>query len=315
MKGLSVSRFAVGDAPAATGASAALGNMDGVHLGHQAVIADAARAAAALEAPLAAVVFDPHPRLFFQPDAAPFHLQTPGQRARALAALGVARVIELRFDADLASLTDFGFAAETLAQGLGLRHVSVGADFRFGRGRMGDAEALARHGRALGFSVGAVAPVGDGFGAKISSTAIRTALAEGRPEDAGRWLGRPFAIQGAVLTGFQRGRTIGVPTANVELGAYQRPAFGVYAVRADLGDGIWRAGVANVGVKPTVSSELLPLVETHVFDFEGDLYGRTIEVGLLHFLRPERKFESFEALTRQIAEDAAQARRLLSGAP
>lgn len=299
-----------GPAPAALrGANVALGNLDGVHLGHQAVVRAAAAGPGRL---LAAAVFEPHPRLFFQPNAAPFRLQTPDQRARALAALGVEAVFALRFDSAMAGLSDEAFAREVLAQRLGLAHVAVGRDFRFGRGRMGDVQSLTRHGQALGFSVGVVDAVDDAAeGEKISSTAIRACIGEGRPEAAAALLGRAFAIEGPVLSGAQRGRTIGFPTANQGLGDYVRPRFGVYAVRVDLGDGVQRPGVANCGVKPTVGASE-PLLETHVFDFEGDLYGRTIEVALIAFLRPERRFDSFPALTAQIAEDAAQARRRLA---
>lgn len=291
----------------ARGASIALGNFDGVHLGHQAVIA-AARAGAGGKR-VAAAVFEPHPRRFFQPDAPPFRLQSSGQRARALAAAGVDLIIEIAFDAALSQMTDEAFAKDILVGRLGAARVAIGFDFRFGRGRMGDAAALRRHGATFGFDVEVVDAVDDGHDPeKVSSTAIRTALQAGEMEEAARLLGRPWAIEGAVITGMQRARGIGFPTANVALTDYQRPRFGVYATQTDIGDGVWRAGVSNCGVKPTVGGFTEPLLETHVFDFDADLYGRAVETRLVHFLRPEQKFESFEALTTQIAADGKAAR-------
>ncbi|MGE3301872.1 MAG: bifunctional riboflavin kinase/FAD synthetase [Hyphomonadaceae bacterium] len=288
----------------------ALGNFDGVHLGHQAVVADAARAARALGLPLAACVFEPHPRQFLQPEGAPFRLQSPGQRARALEALGVEALYELKFDADLMRESDEEFARNQLSGVIGARHVSVGADFTFGRARMGDAASLSRLGAALGFSVGVVGVVGDAAG-KVSSSAIRAAIAEGRPEEAQRLLSRPWAIEGFVLPGQARGRTIGFPTANVALGQYVRPRYGVYAVRVSVDGGAWLPGVANIGVKPTIGGAQEPLLEAHLFDVKRDLYGRRIEATLIAFIRPEQKFDSFAALTAQIAADADTARRLL----
>jgi riboflavin kinase / FMN adenylyltransferase len=292
---------------------AALGNLDGVHLGHQAVLVAAGAQAKAHAATLAAAVFEPHPRRFFQPDAPPFRLQSHAQRGRALKAAGAAHVFELRFDAAIAAMTDEAFCRDVLAAELDLAGVAVGQDFCYGKGRMGDATSLARHGARFGFGAVVVDAVDDAAHPddKISSSAIRAAIASGDMAQAALWLGRPWAIEGAVIAGFQRGRTIDFPTANIDLADYARPAFGVYAVRVHLGDGLARAGVANCGVKPTVGGASAPLLETHVFDFDGDLYGRTIEVALHHFLRPERKFESFAALTAQIGADAERARSLL----
>ncbi len=295
----------------ARGAAIALGNFDGVHRGHQAVIASARAAADVLGAPVGVSVFEPHPRRVFQPDLPPFRLQTSAQRARALAALGIDHLFEIAFTAELAQLSDEEFARDVLQRRLGARHVSVGADFRFGRGRMGDANALARYGARMGFSTDAVAPVSLGE-EKFSSTVIRAAIAEGNVSAAAMMLSRPWAIEGEVQRGFQRGRTIGVPTANVNLRGYVRPKLGVYAVRVDVGDRVWRPGVASVGVNPTVGALPAPLLEAHVFDFDGDLYGRLIEVQMIAFQREEAKFESMEAMARQIEADAAQARALLS---
>lgn len=291
------------------GAAVALGNFDGVHRGHQAVVA----AAAQHGAPLAAAVFDPHPRRFFRPDAPPFRLQGAGQRARALADLGVQTLFTLRFDRAMADRDDVAFVRDILVDRLGAAHVAVGFDFRFGHDRVGDAERLAALGRDHGFSVDIVDAVDDaGHHGKVSSSAIREALADGDIARATELIGRPWAIEGAVIDGMKRARGIGFPTANVALGDYVRPLFGVYATRTDVGDGVWRAGVSNCGVKPTVGGTPEPLLETHVFDFAGDLYGRTVETQFVAFLRAERKFESFEALTAQIAADADAARRALS---
>jgi riboflavin kinase/FMN adenylyltransferase len=298
----------------ARGAWTALGNLDGVHLGHQAVLAAAVARAQAAGRIAAAAVFEPHPRRFFQPQAAAFRLQSNSQRARALMRAGAEIVFEVPFDAALATMNDAEFCRAILKEQLGVAGVAVGFDFCYGKNRVGDAVSLARHGAAMGFEAVIVDAVDDAAHPdhKVSSSAIRAAIADGDMTEAARLLGRPWAIEGAVIHGFQRGRTIQFPTANIDLADYARPAFGVYAVRADLGDGVWRAGVANCGVKPTVGGATAPLLEAHLFDFEGDLYGHTIEVQLRHFLRPERKFDSFAALTAHIAADAQQARAMLT---
>ncbi|MGE0045507.1 MAG: bifunctional riboflavin kinase/FAD synthetase [Hyphomonadaceae bacterium] len=291
------------------GGAIALGVMDGVHLGHQAVLADAREAAKRLGAPFAAVVFEPHPRNHFRPDAPPFRLQTPQQRARVLTALGADAVFQIPFNAEIASLGDEEFSRVILRDALGIKHVTVGFDFQYGQGRQGRIESLRDQGKQFGFSVGVVAPV-ERNGEKVSSTAIRERLSEGALDEATAMLTRPWAIEGEVVHGQQRGRTIDFPTANIALGAYQRPRFGVYAVRASV-DGTSLNGVANIGVRPTVGTDA-PLLEAHLFDFAGDLYGRTLEVEILSFIRPEQKFESFDALKAQIGADAAEARRRLA---
>ena len=296
----------------ARGAAIALGNFDGVHLGHRAVIASAARAGAEIGAPLGVALFVPHPRKFLQPQTAPFRLQSADQRARALADLGVDHFYEIGFNRGLFPLTDREFAQRVLAQLLGAKHVSVGSNFRFGTQRMGDVAALTQYGGEFGFSVDGVPTVVDAQGETISSTAIREHISRGDMERAASLLGRPWAIEGVVLRGFARGRTIRFPTINLALGDYLRPLLGVYAVRVDLGDEHWRAGVANVGLNPTTGVLPAPLLEAHIFDFDGDLYDRWVEVQLLSFLRPEAHFESMEAMARQIEADAAQARALLA---
>jgi len=295
----------------ARGASIALGNFDGVHRGHQAVIGAAREAAHDLGTALGVAVFEPHPRRFFQPDAPPFRLQTPGQRTRALAEAGVEEVFEIGFDVSLAQSSDRDFAEKLLRDCIGAAHVAVGADFRFGRGRMGDVESLKRLGAELGFGVTAVAPVGGAE--KISSSRVRAIIAKGDMEAAADLLGRPWAIEGEVRRGFQRGAGLGFPTANIALADYTRPRLGVYAVRVDLGDGVLLPGVANIGVNPTVGALPEPLLETHLLDFSGDLYGQTIEVELIQFLREEAKFETLNALKTQMHQDVINARRALVG--
>lgn len=296
--------------PDLRGAAVAIGAFDGVHRGHQAVIAEAAAAARDLGVPLAVVSFDPHPRRWFQPAAAPFRLMTPGQMARALAPLGVDRLHLLPFDAGMAAMTDEQFAREVLGAGLGVRHAAVGFDFTFGKGRTGSPEALRRYGAELGFTVSVADRVDDAGGLKLSSSAVREALHAGDMRRAAAILGRPFAIEGEVIHGDKRGRTIGVPTANVPLGDYMRPAFGIYAVRVRLPDGRRFDGVASLGVRPMFRTEE-PLLEVWLFDFAGDLYGQTVETELVAFLRPELSFDDLDALKAQIERDAADARAAL----
>jgi len=296
--------------PDLRGASLALGVLDGVHLGHQGVLAAARENAHARNAPFAAAVFEPHPRHFFQRNAAPFRIQSARQRARAIAATGAQAIFQIPFDAETAALTDEAFARDILAGAIGASHVCVGADFRFGHNRTGDTDALARHGAAFGFGV-TVVPAILADGVRVSSTAIRTLVGEGRVQEAQRLLTRPYAIEGEVIHGAARGRTIGFPTANIAAPDYVAPKFGVYAVSTTI-DGRAIGGVANFGVKPTVSTDPAPLLEAHLFDYAGDLYDRTLEVSLHAFLRPEQKFPSFDALKTQIAQDAAAARAALA---
>jgi riboflavin kinase / FMN adenylyltransferase len=295
----------------ARGAAIALGNFDGVHLGHQAVITAARKVAEDRGAPLGAAVFEPHPRRFFQPDASPFRLQSTRQRARALGTLGVREVFEIGFDEAIAQSSDRDFAERVLRDCLGVTHVSVGANFRFGRGRIGDARTLEALGADLGFSVSAIEPLELG-GARVSSTAIRHAIAAGDLDAVTRLLTRPWAIEGEVQRGFQRGRDFGFPTANVALRDYTRPRLGIYAVRVDLGDGVLLPGVASVGVNPTFGALPEPLLEAHLLDFSGDLYGKQIEVELTSFLRDEAKFDGVDALKAQMHDDAINARAALA---
>jgi len=294
-------------APAeARGAGVALGVLDGVHRGHQVVI-DAARAPGRA---LAAAVFEPHPRHYFRPDSPPFRIQNAAQRVRALEAVGVDLVFQMAFDRSIAESPAEDFTRTILAEEIGAAHVSIGADFQYGKDRGGDVRSPARAGETLGFTVSVTPPVLH-EGQRISSTAIRGLIAAGDVAGAAKLLTRPFAIEGEVVTGAQRGRTIGFPTANIGLSDYIRPKFGVYAVHT-LIDGARVNGVANVGVKPTVGGAPEPLLEAHLFDYAGDLYGRTLEVALHSFIRPEQKFDSFDALKAQIASDAEAARNALA---
>ena len=292
------------------GAAVALGNFDGVHRGHQAVIAAAREAGLRRGARLGVVTFDPHPRRYFQPDAAPFRLMTPGQQARALEALGVEILYVLPFDADMVAMSAETFAREVLSEGLGVAHVAAGFDFTFGAKRTGDAAALRALGDDLAFGVSIVAPLADETGYKVSSSAVRQALEQGHPDRAADLLGRPFALEGVVEKGRQLGRVLGFPTANVELGRYLRPRLGVYATRTRLADGRIFKGVANLGRNPAAGL-VEPRLEVWLLDFEGDLYGQTIETELVAFQRPERNFDSLVALTAQVMADAEQARRIL----
>jgi len=287
------------------GFSVALGNFDGVHAGHRAVI-DAARA---VDAPLGVATFEPPPRAFFRPDDPPFRLYRPARRNARLSEIGAKAVYELPFNADMAAMTDEVFAREVLRDGLGAAHVSVGFDFRFGRGRMGDAARLSSLGRALGFGVMIVEKI-EALGTKASSTAIREALIAGEPEKAAEILGHDWIIDGVVEHGEKRGRTIGFPTANMHLGDLIAPRHGIYAVRVRIeGENEWRGGVANFGRTPTTGLRD-PLLETFIFDFDSDIYGKTLEVALVSYLRPELKFESMDVMVEQMHRDKATARAI-----
>jgi len=297
--------------PSQRGAAAAVGAFDGVHRGHQAVIGAARQAAERLSAPLAVVTFEPHPRRWFQPEAAPFRLMSLAQMARAIDGLGVDRLHVLPFDAEMAAMTDEAFARDVLSGGLGLCHAAVGFDFTYGKGRTGSAEGLLRIGQDLGFSVSVTGRMDDASGLKLSSSAVREALAAGDMARATRILGRPFAIEGEVVHGDKRGRTIGIPTANVRMGDYMRPAYGVFATRTRLADGRWIDGVANLGVRPMFETPE-PLLEVWLFDFTGDLYGQVVETRLIERLRGEMAFDSLDALKVQIDADAQAARAVLA---
>ncbi len=295
--------------PEDRGAAVALGNFDGVHLGHAALLAGAHAGRPA--APLAVLTFEPHPRELFRPDDPPFRLTLSEERAEALAALGVALIYELRFDREFSAMSAEEFARLVLHEGLGAKHLATGPDFAFGHRRGGDAGFLAARAEALGMGMTVVPILADSGGA-VSSTRIRRLLQDGYPERAAIELGRNWTIRGTVSPGDRRGRTIGFPTANIPLGRHLEPARGVYAVTARLADGRTVSGVANIGRRPTVNEGTESRVEAHLFDFAEDIYGQDITVALHAFLRAERKFASFDELKRQIAVDAAEARALLS---
>lgn len=297
--------------PEDRGATVAIGNFDGVHLGHQAVLSIAADAA---KAPLGVLTFEPHPREYFAPDAPPFRLMNATAKAHRLESLGVDRLYELPFNEKLAALTPEAFCREILAERLGCVNVTVGADFCFGKGRKGSVDTLREFGGALGFGV-TVAELVANEGAQVSSTNIRTALAEGRPEDAAAMLGHLHRISGIVTRGDQRGRELGYPTANMSIEGLHRPKYGVYAVKVEVYSGSnigTYDGVASLGIRPMFDGDT-PNLESHLFDFSGDLYGAELSVALVSYLRPEEKFDSLDALIAQMDKDSAKAREILSG--
>jgi riboflavin kinase/FMN adenylyltransferase len=292
----------------ARGAVVALGNFDGVHLGHAHLL----RAAhgARPDAPLAVLSFEPHPRELFRPDDPPFRLTLSAERAAALEALGVSLLYEMPFDTTFSLMTAEQFVLEVLQAGTGARHLVCGPDFAFGHRRGGNAGFLAGRAEALGIGLTVVPPLTDEEG-RISSSRIRRALQDGYPEHAAALLGRAWAIRGEVAHGDARGRTIGFPTANIALGRHLEPARGVYAVTVILPDGSTAKGVANIGRRPTVNAGPESRLEVHLFDFAGDLYGAELSVALHSFLRGERRFAGIDELRAQIASDAAEARRIL----
>ncbi|WP_103334453.1 bifunctional riboflavin kinase/FAD synthetase [Pseudotabrizicola formosa] len=294
--------------PSARGASCAMGNFDGVHLGHQAVI-NLARGSA----PLGIVTFEPHPREHFAPDAPPFRLMNAEARLNRLAKLGVQHLYELPFDQTLAALTPEAFARDVLANGLGIRHVVVGADFCFGRGRAGKAADLQRLGNAHGFQT-TIADLITSADQPISSSAIRTALSDGRPRDAAAMLGHWHRIEGEVIHGEKRGRELGYPTANMSVAGLHLPKHGVYAVKADVLEGPHKGsynGAASLGIRPMFGVNQ-PNLETFLFDFKGDLYGTHLSIAFVDYLRPELKFDGLPALITQMAADCDRARTILA---
>lgn len=298
--------------PHLAGGIVALGNFDGFHLGHQAVVGQAVARARAEGQPALVATFDPHPVRHFRPDTPPFRLTTLDQRERLFAAAGVDAMVVFAFDAALAALSAEAFA-ERLAARLQVAGVVTGEDFTFGQGKRGDVAMLAALGTAHGFTaetVGAVTLDGE----TVSSSRIRELLRAGDPRGAARLLTRPFAIEGTVQHGDKLGRTIGYPTANLDMGKYLRPAYGIYAVTARLLDGRQVQGAANLGIRPTFDPPR-ELLEPYFFDFSGDLYGQSIEVALIDYIRPEAKFDSLDALTAQMEADCAEARARLSAGP
>ncbi|MBY9068433.1 riboflavin biosynthesis protein RibF [Hyphomonas sp. WL0036] len=293
---------------AARGASVALGNFDGLHAGHRAVM-EAARNAG--HGKFSVATFEPPPRAYFRPGDPPFRILRPERRNSMILAAGADDVFELPFNGEMAAMTDEGFVRHVLVDGLGVSHVSVGFDYRFGRGRMGHAQRLASLGRALGFGVTIVEEIA-AQGVKASSTAIRQALVAGEPGLAADMLGQPWVADGIVEPGEKNGRKFGFPTANMALGDLIHPKYGVYAVRLRIeGEDNWRDGVANFGRTPTTGLRD-PLLETFIFDFDREIYGQRVEVQLITYLRPELKFPSLDAMIEQMHRDTAQAKDILA---
>jgi riboflavin kinase / FMN adenylyltransferase len=299
------------------GAVLAMGNFDGLHQGHAALIGEARERAQAVGRPAGVLTFEPHPRSVFMPEGEPFRLTPFRVKEREIARLGVDLLFVQHFDLGFAQKSAESFVEEVLVGAVGVTHLVVGHDSTFGNRRRGTPEMLREAGARYGFGITVVEPVRGPDAAVYSSTHIRELLRAGRPREAAAQLGRFWEIDGRVMVGDRRGRTIGFPTANLGLGEYLRPAFGVYAVRVS-GDGpddpfAGRTidGVANIGLRPTVGTPE-PRLEANLFDFDGDIYGRHLRVSLVEFIRPERKFSGLDALKAQIAEDADRARAILA---
>ena len=294
------------------GAVLALGNFDGFHLGHQAVVGAAVAWAKAEARPAIVATFDPHPVRHFVPAAAPFRLTTLDQRDELFAAAGADAMLVFHFDGDLAGTTATDFVAKLLGERIGAGGVVTGEDFTFGKARGGNIAVLREVGGQCGIGVRTVGPVVD-HGEPVSSSRVRDALRHGDCAEAERLMTRPFAIRGVVEHGDKVGRTLGYPTANLPLGSYLRPRYGIYAVTGKLPDGRVLHGAANLGVRPTFDPPK-ELLEPYFFDFDEDLYGQEIEVAFHHFIRPEAKFDSLDALKAQMERDCDEARKVLSAA-
>jgi riboflavin kinase / FMN adenylyltransferase len=291
------------------GAIVALGNFDGFHLGHQAVVGRAIALAKAQGRPALVATFDPHPVRHFKPDAAPFRLTTLDQRQRLFAAAGADAMLVFTFGAALANVTAEDFIADLLVARVGAAGVVTGEDFTFGKARGGNVQVLREAGARHGLICEAVGPVSDAGGA-ISSSRIREALQAGDCATATQLLTRPFAIEGVVQHGDKNGRTLGYPTANIDMGTYLRPRYGIYAVKGRLPDGRVLSGAANLGIRPQFDPPK-ELLEPYFFNFSEDLYGQTIEVELHAYIRGEAKFDSLDALRTQMAQDCEQAKEIL----
>ncbi|MEE4349325.1 MAG: bifunctional riboflavin kinase/FAD synthetase [Pacificimonas sp.] len=296
------------------GGVAALGNFDGFHAGHQAVVGEARYRAKAKGGPALVITFDPHPVRLFKPDAPPMALTTIPQRLDLFEAFGMDGAVVLTFDRAMAAMSPEAFVEDVLHRRLGLKGVVTGEDFTFGARAAGTAADLKTLGAALGIDAVTVGAVTGARGERISSTRIRDALRVGDCGEAARMLTRPYTIRADVEHGAKLGRTLGTPTANQRLGGYLRPKYGVYAVRGTLPDDARVDGVANLGIRPMIDPPL-ELLETWFFDWSGDLYGREVEVELVRYLREERKLEGLDALKAQIAKDAEDARAALDSSP
>ncbi|MCB9958899.1 MAG: bifunctional riboflavin kinase/FAD synthetase [Rhodospirillaceae bacterium] len=309
--------------PAWRGSVLAIGNFDGVHRGHRLVLSTARAVAEGGDWPLGAMAFEPHPRSLTRPDDPPFRLTLFDERARLLRAAGVQMHVVVTFDRHLLEMSPDDFIDQVLVAGLGVRHVVVGHDFCFGHNRVGTVDTLTHAGASRGFGVTVVTKASDESGGIYSSTAARQNLRAGRMREAADILGRPWEISGPVDEGDHRGRLLGFPTANIALGEHLRPALGVYAVRVGIvGNGpdrlsafdepeVWHDGVANLGIRPMYALPE-PILEAHLFDFSGDLYGRLLRVQLIEFLRSEAAFNSVDALVHQMHRDSEAAKAALA---
>lgn len=292
------------------GGVVALGNFDGFHRGHQAVVGAALAHGRATGRPVLVASFDPHPVRYFRPDAPPFRLTTLDQRAALFAAAGADAMLVFDFNETLANVSAAEFVSEWLIGRAGAAHIVTGEDFTFGKGRSGTVAVLTELGAEQGLTAEAIGPVSDERG-PISSSRIREALTAGDPVEAARLLSRPYRIQGVIQHGDKLGRTIGYPTANIALDRYLRPKYGIYAVRGLLPDGRVLHGAANVGIRPTFDPPK-ELLETHFFDFAESLYDQCVEIELIAYIRPEAKFDSLDALTAQMDKDCTEAKRILA---
>ena len=303
------------------GAAVAVGNFDGMHRGHLAVVGEAGRIARANKLPWLAMTFEPHPRELFRPNGPSYRLTPFHSKVRMIEALGVDGLIVPKFDRAFSRLSAQDFIDRILVEGVGARHVISGYDFFFGRDRRGNCELLLKSGRTAGFDFTVVSAVREngGEGEVYSSSRARKAIAAGDMRAAAGILSRPYEISGTVVPGDRRGRTIGVPTANIDMSEFMRPRYGVYAVLAatveETADGPrWMPGVANVGNRPTVDGGR-EFLEAHLFDGEADLYGKELRVKFIAFIRPETRFDGMDALKRRISEDIKKAKELLANYP
>ena len=295
--------------PEHTGAVVAVGNFDGVHSGHRAVIGEAGKIAKAAGLKWGVLTFEPHPRNVFQPDIPPFRITPFADKARLIRQLGVDFMVAQQFDMTFSQQSAATFVEKSLVHAMGVRHLVAGYDFKFGHKRQGSCETLLAMGNEHGFDFTVVSAASDDGGGLYSSSRVRELLTQGDVRAVQEVLGRPFEINGVVNHGDARGRTIGFPTANIALRGYIRPAFGVYAVKVVLPDGALISGVANLGLRPTVAGQV-PRLEVHLFDFDNDIYGQKVSVQLIEMLRAEKKFDGLDALKAQIARDSEQARAI-----
>ncbi len=293
----------------------AIGNFDGVHRGHCEVINRAGEFAHERGIPWGVLTFEPHPRMVFNKGEPPFRLTPFHIKARHIESMGVEFLVVVHFDGDFAKVTADDFVDQVLVQGFEASYVVSGFDFVFGYKRGGNTDLLRAKGQQFGFGTSGIKQVLDEDGEVISSTRIRQFLSDGKPREASRLLGRRYEIEGRVSEGDQRGRSIGFPTANIELDTNTRPATGVYAIQAGIDRGpdtVWHDGVANLGYRPTFEGDKYVL-EAHLFDFEEDIYGTHLRVALIEFIRPEQKFNEIEELTAQIEKDCSRSKTILAG--